>query len=89
MCKLFKTSSTKEEEERLFDDPEKEKQFDKLIEEGCRLLIEEEWEKEKNKVYPKYEFSERHKKQMEKLFKKVARREKTRYFFRVNKNKKK
>lgn len=83
MCLLCKSATTKDDD-RLFENPEDEAKFDKLIEEGFRLYIEEEWKKEKDKVYPEYEFSERHKKQMKKLFKKVARREKIRNFFRIS-----
>ena len=84
MCLLCKSATTKDEEERLFENPEDEAKFDKLLEEGLKLYIEEEWKKEKDKVYPEHEFSERHKKQMKKLFKRVARREKIRNFFRIS-----
>ena len=67
MFKLCRTANTKDENERLFENPEDEAKFDKLIEEAFRLYIEEEWEKEKDIVYPEHEFSERHKKQMKKL----------------------
>lgn len=84
MFKLCRTANTKDENERLFENPEDEAKFDKLIEEAFRLYIEEEWEKEKDIVYPEHEFSERHKKQMKKLFKKVARRERIKNFFRIS-----
>ena len=84
MFKLCRTANTKDENERLFENPEDEAKFDKLIEEAFRLYIEEEWEKEKDIVYPEHEFSERHKKRMKKLFKKVARRERIKNFFRIS-----
>ena len=84
MFKLCRTANAKDENERLFENPEDEAKFDKLIEEAFRLYIEEEWEKEKDIVYPEHEFSERHKKQMKKLFKKVTRREKIKNFFRIS-----
>ncbi len=84
MFKLCRTANTKDENERLFENPEDEAKFDKLIEEAFRLYIEEEWEKEKDIVYPEHEFPERHKKQMKKLFKKVARRERIKNFFRIS-----
>lgn len=84
MFKLCKSATTNDEDERLFENPEDEAKFDKLIEEAFRLYIEEEWEKEKDIVYPEHEFSERHKKQMKKLFKKVARRERIKNFFRIS-----
>lgn len=84
MFKLCKSATTNDEDERLFENPEDEAKFDKLIEEAFRLYIEEECEKEKDIVYPEHEFSERHKKQMKKLFKKVARRERIKNFFRIS-----
>ena len=84
MFKLCKSATTNDEDERLFENPEDEAKFDKLIEEAFRLYIEEEWEKEKDIVYPEHEFSERHKKQMKKLFKKVAKRERIKNFFRIS-----
>ena len=84
MFKLCKSATTNDEDERLFKNPEDEAKFDKLIEEAFRLYIEEEWEKEKDIVYPEHEFFERHKKQMKKLFKKVARRERIKNFFRIS-----
>ncbi|MBR2247206.1 MAG: hypothetical protein IJ880_09310 [Bacilli bacterium] len=84
MFKLCKSATTNDEDERLFENPEDEAKFDKLIEEAFRLYIKEEWEKEKDIVYPEHEFSERHKKQMKKLFKKVARRERIKNFFRIS-----
>ena len=84
MFKLCKSATTNDEDERLFENPEDEAKFDKLIEEAFRLYIEEEWEKEKDIVYPEHEFSKRHKKQMKKLFKKVARRERIKNFFRIS-----
>ena len=84
MCLLCKSATTKEEDERLFENPEDEAKFDELIKKACELYIEKEWEKEKDKVYLEHEFSERHKEQMKKLFKKVARREKIKNFFRIS-----
>ena len=84
MFKLCKSATTNDEDERLFENPEDEAKFDKLIEEAFRLYIEEEWEKEKDIVYPEHEFSERQKKRMKKLFKKVARRERIKNFFRIS-----
>ena len=84
MFKLCKSATTNDEDERLFENPEDEAKFDKLIEEAFRLYIKEEWEKEKDIVYPEHEFSERHKKQMKKLFIKVARRERIKNFFRIS-----
>ena len=48
MFKLCKSATTNDEDERLFENPEDEAKFDKLIEEAFRLYIEEEWEKEKS-----------------------------------------
>ena len=84
MFKLCKSATTNDEDERLLEKPEDEPKFEKLIEEAFRLYIDEEWEKEKDIVYPEHEFSERHKKQMKKLFKKVARRERIKNFFRIS-----
>ena len=85
MFKLCKSATTNDEDERLFENPEDESRFDNLIKEAFTLYIEQEWENEKDKVYPEVEFSERHKRKMEKLFKKVARKEKIRNFFRISK----
>lgn len=59
------------EEERMFDNLEKEQQFDEIIKEALILYVEKEWQKERSKDYSKIRFSMKHRIKMRLWFLKL------------------